>query len=67
MKKLSVMAVVALCFPALMAENIRLRDMRSSVNRADENDIRGTIPDVAVRADEALDRALGIIKADKTK
>lgn len=67
MKKLSVMAVVALCFPALMAENIRLRDMRSSVNRADENDIHGTIPDVAVRADQALDRALGIIKADKTK
>lgn len=111
MKKLSVMAVVALCFPALMAENIRLRDMRSSVNdvtlvcdgrvarggmnvaygdilsyrlplsglrcsvsfkrfwqfRADENDIHGTIPDVAVRADEALDRALGIIKAGKTK
>ena len=32
MKKLSVMAVVALCFPALMAENIRLGDMRSSVN-----------------------------------
>ena len=58
----------------ILSYRLPLSGLRCSVSfkrfwqfRADENDIHGTIPDVAVRADQALDRALGIIKADKTK
>ncbi len=58
----------------ILSYRLPLSGLRCSVSfkrfwqfRADENDIHGTIPDVAVRADQALDRAFGIIKADKTK
>jgi len=58
--------LLALCLGALVSS---AKDVDNDITiwqfRADENDIHGTIPDVAVPAQEALDRTFKIINEKK--
>lgn len=62
------------CFGDILGYNLPISDLYCTISykrfwqfRADENDIHGTLPDIAVPADKAMDEVMKLVKKHKRK
>jgi len=62
------------CFGDILGYNLPISDLYCTISykrfwqfRADENDIHGTLPDIAVPADNAMGEVMKLVKKHKRK